>query len=856
MSKIRLNSITVKRSMTEDPMNYIGAVVESESGYLTPRLFTSTQQIDSVLGEFKYNQMYKDLIARNIAVCLLPIITKESEYNRCSLRLSNDTITECHPKFKKQYKFTDKDSLINRDYSLVNEVNKFYGLILDFTDVDLNVFLEGDNANDDNLNSNYIIINTGKPLNIDNYWDQLISTDMDPNISSSDYDLQKGDTPIYIKYQWEVNSDTKEIKYLSTLPAESTKYDYVNNLKNIWNSIPYITDTGSVCKSLEDLIIDYIKDFIVINGLPSSNPLSTTISISEWKSKFINDSFIEDFYAYDNKYVGNILTELVRVFPDEVTSEDWLRLTESNLISRIKYMKLSNDKLLFQFTYPAVNLNHFKFEGLKMYPVANYSQDILCNYTNRSKVVEFYSKIKGPAGKNIVINISQPKFEEQIYEITISNGLIFESYAVKLFDLDNSIRSAIHITEIGKQSQLVDVYLYNYWYGKEIDSDVTNQVLIDDRYFDPYGEVGYYYKNKRSEVELRLPLGEFRLDRVALDPVSLDDKINSINIFKSSRWYPDLFLVPTMENSKEFLNTLISSVDSPIGDSINYDLDERSMYSQLLINLDYRQLNDLEWYTTSQSGKYRKLPSSNNRVLYFHGKLLIDGLEYPSFYPYIYNLMNQNYLEYPAQDMIYDPFELKVGNTILLYQGIRFIDSCEITYLQVVSNGTLLGLKSQHLTDEYPAIQYMLLNDGVLRKVDPQSLQVTSGEKFELGNLMTYIDNRQINFLKYDNLNYYWESIQETVDQPDVFMIRFISSKYVRETYKRVHELVGNSDINIKSIVSDINNKCKNYLKFVQSSNMEILYNIEDPSLIKITYTITVQKLINRTFKLDIILNV
>jgi len=104
MSIVSLKSIFINSGSTQTDF-YVGSLIDSDSGFLIPKLITSTEDLVAFYGEFDYDAMYKSFIQNNIPVCLLPIITPISEYNRCSIRLNNGLIKATNPKYKKDYEF-------------------------------------------------------------------------------------------------------------------------------------------------------------------------------------------------------------------------------------------------------------------------------------------------------------------------------------------------------------------------------------------------------------------------------------------------------------------------------------------------------------------------------------------------------------------------------------------------------------------------------------------------------------------------------------------------------------------------------------------------------------------------------
>lgn len=102
MSIISLGSVftNLKANQTD---YYIGSIINSESGFLIPKVINSIEDLDAFYGKFDYSEMYKSFIQNNIPICLLPIVTPLSNYNRSSLRISNGPIQVSRPKYQKDY---------------------------------------------------------------------------------------------------------------------------------------------------------------------------------------------------------------------------------------------------------------------------------------------------------------------------------------------------------------------------------------------------------------------------------------------------------------------------------------------------------------------------------------------------------------------------------------------------------------------------------------------------------------------------------------------------------------------------------------------------------------------------------
>lgn len=1021
MSKVKLQSITSIHRTSEYQPFYVGSIIDSESGYLIPKLITSTQQIDTIFGDYPYSQMYKDLIHNNIPVCLMPVITPESKYNVCSLRLSNGLITVSHPKKDKKYTYVSLSSIISTSFkksdldddnsitithplefyprivieSESNEVRTqltysdkkikltfsekidgtisiesfpqlesdpdfikigYFGKLGDtvtptyefkvpnkiipeivLTRFDTNIRL-GDKVEanvsisdqpDDSgyytiklsptipefdcryrvdiriipsslivtksaMKETFINHNGGRyPLfKIEHYgyeaWGKVefrtenyavISvTDINNTFirynivtAESDFDfnlLSTGQTTFNLILDFtnvsyadltKVGSRTDNSNYIiiNTVtedcliasgewhgvtsnfyntnavyylqPSEGStvdiqKYNTLNKLKDWYNN-----RYAETCSSLEDLIIDFIRIYINKNGLPQVDQYGHQVFIKYWKQDLINASYIEDFWLESNEYVARILEEVLEKYSEtNIVSSD-------SLVNDIVNLKLSNSKLLFEYALPIQDLNHYRFEGLKISNSLNLSQDKLCNFTEQDKVVEFYSKIKGPTGRKIQVTISKVNFYEGLYDINITNGVEVEDYTVRLFNIPDCPIESIFISDISKTSKLVDVYFYNYWFGSELIDSLYYNELETDIPYDP--------NNLRDIDELKLPVGTFTLDRVTEEVITYKDRLNTIKVFKESDWYPDLFLVDKLPDTLKYINEIINLVDW------NEDVDS-SIFSQALINLDYHHLNR-EWFPLGPNGY--NLIDKNNRILYFYDDLIINNIKYPSYYPYILNIINQEYLRIPTNKLIYKPFGLNEGNAILLYKNGALQHSALI--LKKVGNFIKLQTKHVSVTSEVStSIIYGLLSD------DSPSLTVIIGpedetplDKFDVSDIKDYLVDKHINFLYYDNLTYFYETLCEQLNQDSLFIVRFITSKYTREIYKVRSKLLGVTAQTVRTQLNNILTKCGRILPLVDSSEFEFTQTNDS---ISVTFTIKIKSIVNRVFKMNYILNV
>lgn len=875
MSKIILKSITVNRSIEGDPFTYVGAVVDSDSGYLLPKLYKSTQEMVSDLGSFKYDQMYKDLIANGVPVCLLPVTTPESKYAVCSVRISKESDEgaalsgSVHPKKGKRYQFQQRPDLFHlnthEEYSLTDsDINQFdfdektFGTILDFTNVKL-----------EDLRTSYIIDPVTQRYK-DAYWIVMDTGDRLQMFCSEYFqdDSSKGRTITGITTSEYTYLDN-DADYFQFNPDNcQTMEEVMDSIKQRWNDPggPYLEYNNSKCFDLTDLVVNYVRQFCTEHKMPSE-----TLEDNEtWFKALIDQSWIEDFWMVSNRRVATILELVADSFgPDVELTED---LVVEQVIPRVPKLL----KLMFTFHKPSVKVNRSLLPGIKISTMRNYTQDRLCEFTERTKVVEFYAKMKGPAGQNIVINIENVPYQPELKNITITNGLITEFYTVYTTNISGKKYedNVIYFTEITNQSKLVEAYIFNY-------DDEGN--YIDDKYWDedynkPYNEDyhrGVVYDEDGTPyltTDLDIPVGTYKLDRITDEEIVDSDYYDSLDIFKGSDWYPDLMLIHEvrgkLKDGSNYIDKILEVIDQP---NLDYNKLSTSLYSSALINLDYRQLNReyIALHSDLKNSKYCLLPDRNNRLLYFHGKVYIDGIEYPSFYPYIYNLLYQDYLEYSSVNFRYDPFKLEVGNIIPLsleleddkYDPTYSRTECIlVTYINKVDdNQTLIGFISKD-DQEGSEQRFGILTQEEFWEIDPSMTEDDTFIKPDDGvywriNMMEYLRDCQVNYLMYDNLWYFWETLNEVYDQSSYFILRYIVSKYSRELAKIRHQLTGLNSWKVEERIQNLNANIMGNFQLIDNSECEITFD-EPNNQCSVHFSITVPKLVNKTYYMNFILNV
>lgn len=1046
MSEITLQSITTNRRTTQTPPFYVGAVAMTESGYLTPHLVTSHEELETIFGEDTlYLDSYKSFIDNDIPVCLLPLLSRESKYNRCSLRLSNGKIKASYPKYGKSYTARSISNIIRTDFveSDLDDTNsikvthnlKFYPKVLvetknqygvyveihpkmvysdgsiKFTfdsriggsiiieqlpdldssedhikilhfgklgesgvtyslDVDLkypvipevvitkcnctdgsitthlgekvdgNITLTSDNKLHINVgdeeNNRYRVdireipptmMSSRELIELDLRGDLVIPHDenrhpiLKTTLNSQDVtlrvvyhsnsmvalDLEKSDESSYVspnrlitryniiksesafdltrlfsnQTMFNLILDFSEVPYselikhhandyelgnyiLIQTPTDtaiicSSKYsgvgtsyynsyariqtkigigedDYtrklstISQLKDDWN-----TRYSNTCYDIVDLLIDFVTKFIKNNPL-KRDQYKEYVDLDPWKQRFVEQSYIEDFWLATNHEVGVILESIL----GEVTSD--MEFSDTWMIKMIKNLGLDTTTLLFEYASPIQDLNDYRLPGLSVRSDIWLTQDKLASFSEESKVVDFYSKIKGPAGNKIWIEIVEDRTYKGIYDLTISNDVIHENYTVHLVNHNYEVES-IFLGDVSDKSALVEVFVFNYLdpKGKWIFDKFYNELDYIDKDGLPIPHDG---DRVRDPKELVLPEGVYYLNRVTDEEYDLNSWKLSFDTFKTSDWYPDLFLVDHVYNDVEFL-TLVE-------DLVEFKSDpNQSIFSQAVINLGTEQLNP-EWYKLDSQGT-RRLPGNNNRMLYCYGPIFIDDVEYPSYFPYVLNIIKQKYLDIPNDiKMYYDPFSLQEDNAVILKDDLsgRVV---HVGVVEIVVSNKYIKLRVSHI-NESDEILYGVISDDYTKLSIVESFESdTVLETYTILSTVQFLDNNRINYLMYDNLRYYYKTLKEQLHQPNKFIVQFITSKYTREVYSIRHELTGISAVKLYNILTELNNGLLRKLPLVGSSKVD--FKIKGDTA-NITFTVTIPSLINKEYKINFILNI
>lgn len=1076
----------MNRSTSDAAPFYVGAVVGSQSGYLFPRLITSTQELGSAFGDFPYRCMYRDLIARGIPVCIMPVVTPGSTYNVPSLRLSSSIAPVSHPRKDRVYSFRSEVKIHAIEFTLTKTENRFEfkhrfnyfprsyvvidGKLIKENSESVTIyhrFATKDEVKDNDSCTRLLVeVNTSK---IDfegkkSFQGLLIIEDL-PTVQSVQYDeyINSGTNweprlpGEYADYYFEsvhyakppkndvwckevvdplenvkltgnkldLSSNSNKKFFLRCIPKTLLRYmpllpeyrlDTVApgfvGVELMKGRYPTLSVTGNQTGNQSLPLLDWYftelvfgaKNALITDSFSSENTVvRTKLSLEQIEDEIgrlqegettfgvmldfskvsYDDLFVEDpmsgklspryvliatptgnaIICVDRSNVGtssgsqygdavcelkrvndpispeekkreiikqirewfngrylysclnrnDVLTDFVqrelreKDFPIREDNgkylylEEWIRdtvhdrafrndfwiispreavkvldecihglarkgeLSKSSLIKGLEGMDLPIEELLFVMSKPIQDLKITNIPGLTSRPMPGCSMDKLCEVSEEGKVVEFYSKIKGEAGAGIEVVIEDVEEFEGVYEITVQNDFRSENYTVRLFDVGDIPIDTIFIDDISKLSNLVEVYLYNYWLK---DKDGNRVRLVDSLYLNEYTDEGFDGGNLRDIKELRLPVGSFHLDRFREEKLTEEDYRDSLEVYRGSDWFPDLFLVDRLPDIKGYCKWVLDLVDfKPTA--------EESIFSQALVKLDYQHLSE-EWMPVQDQRE--TLIGKNNRMLYFLGDLTINGETYPSFYPYVVNFLTGRYLDVVRENILYryDQF-LHPGSIMLLHEegkprnSARVMKRVEVesqskTSVRVIitrsslltlevmgSNGqreTLYGMVSEENEEEMVWQDRVMNRKGVYeiveRKVNGKEATV------RVEDPMGFVERHKINTFRYDNLRYYYETVLEPAGQPSVFLLRFISSKFTRELYKIRRGLIGVTMDAVRQRLGELIDRCTSCLPLV--SRVDSDFAAVDDKLY-VVLVVWVESITNKPFSLEFIIN-
>lgn len=479
-------------------------------------------------------------------------------------------------------------------------------------------------------------------------------------------------------------------------------------------------------------------------------------------------------------------------------------VTKDDLINGINTSsEFDTYKILINYQRPATLLNFSNIDGARFYSCFNSEQDILSDLTEEDKVIEIYSKIKGCQGKNIRIEIEKDESIKYHYYITVQLGSIIEEFNVYTVKTSEMPNEAMDVRLISGHSDLIDLVVYDY--------KLSNGKLIPQLNFIEYAPNETFDAN--NVIDIELPIGEFYLSRTCDEYSDYEDYQNTLESLSESGYYPDLFLSTVLfkDNQLQQLKDIYSYIRGSEEDTIG-GCCSQGVYSQALVKLEW-------WYMQNMSED--KLIDANNRMLYFYDDVEVNDIQLPSYQSYIMDIFNGQVLRIPAEKVLADKTDIKVGNAVN-YNGQPYL------------------LKS--ITADKVMIESA---DGDIIGVSYKDIK----------SISEILDSFKINYLNYNNLYYYYTNLHEKNNQPSLFISQFTCSKISRGVYDWGRGLVSSNQSTLNQVMQNIVTRLLNCVSYVESINYDIeIDSVNRTALISITTYMSY--LINKQFTINFLLNI
>jgi len=515
------------------------------------------------------------------------------------------------------------------DYYRELRGNLYYNIILDFTNTSntyIRYYQRGDAYTSSN-GDNYIFLNLSNGVYLLTTKSSL--SNLPSDISSSDY--------------------TGIIQY--TIDNNTSLYDLNPSYESEYR--PKLNLIKGICDALENnsqdfpyILMDFIEEFIqnwcdrelyIIGKVEEGyNEYQTKLSNGAPYDRFIQDSYIEDYWLDTNYEIEEILESIISKFKytvnDPSLDDNGVTYVGSQAFNRIWELSHSDDqitagtflgqgdrwersvifnipvnKLFIKLTNSQVESYYYLFDGLNIYTSQNYTYDRLCEYTENDKLIEFYALPKGPVGQNITINIVKDDSLYGVYNITISNNIRTETYQCYLVNYNDYADGLIQFTEINRYSELVRVKLYSYKYNgqlidySEIDTDEydKNNDLLNYENYDY--DLGYpiLINENGTEVQLINEYGEVIYNRLT----TLDTGAPALDNSTGNQLVDDsgdlLYLKVTSKNTGQLAYNYLGQ---PLKDENNRQLylelttKGEAIYNSKSILLEQMALPEGTWY--------------------------------------------------------------------------------------------------------------------------------------------------------------------------------------------------------------------------------------------------------------------
>lgn len=437
MSYLKLGKTNINYGVKPDSkFLYLSEIVDSDCSYITPKLITSSEELDIYFGNsFTQRNYYDELLHYGVSLLLYRPIKTETYNEKNDLSEYEKIIdySDMPPK-EKDYLYYDNlpENGIPEDYEpgkykfYVSSENSYY------------IWYEGQYIKPEDIPTEY---NSSSLINRDTL--RLIDYDFAGdgkfNYCHPKY-RSRSHIPVY----------TEDIEDFSKSLLQSI---YSHGVDDESRTVAFTLDFSGV-KEIKD------SDYIVF-PLPSGFPYSR-IQFYFGNQPTLGSDIISGAYSY--KVHGNTLDEKIEWIIESLTrSKDdggfgYKVIKEGEK----KFILYSSDLLLDQHFYI--------MSGLVFEKNTEVTQNIYSILSENHKRLEIFSKTIGPSDENIKIKIEKLSEYDEYYRFIISRYSyeeVFEGPLYLTIDTDTQTFTSLEKI-INQNSNLIEIKVYNQ--GRSIDN--------------------------------------------------------------------------------------------------------------------------------------------------------------------------------------------------------------------------------------------------------------------------------------------------------------------------------------------------------------------------------------------------
>lgn len=748
MAILKTGKVNLSATITRSDF-YMAMSIDTGSGFTVPYPVYNIEQLTSYFGEdFPQRKLCEKLLDNTIPILVLPVLSHVSWANKSSLKICELTGTRagelfyCHPRLEKESGvgkvLYDKSYLDNLKSSKVYDKSSSFCLMLDLT----NVTLENTDEYfivpylDENLTERLLLFTfkTEFPIEEDYYDDKVERqvTNADEIINcvienSKSHGFKVIKISEYLSDLLHSYNDTQNQQFYPTIDSSSTpesnyqlynEYleEYINYLLNIEC---YLDNWGE--------IIDQVEKLLTIESPDSNGNI---------------------YYMYGS--AGEVLAQ-----PDTIVP------VGDNILNRLSYIISQYSKVIL-LEYPKL-VNYYRtnhLTGLVTSKLGKYNERVVTTYSSNIGLFEVHSKIKGPKANEIKVRIERYEFLENSYIVTIYSNEREELYYINAdlsVDLESLGLGFSRIQVIDEESQLVTLKVCDYVLS---DGTIADKRFIDftrDNFID-YEERNKninnnpgkeFYAGELQIVNLlpsKFDTLELSLDNAVDEKVTFSSRKNNIATFRKYDYYPDFFLEDIFLHKNLWSNRSEEELQEYLDDIYNYVNDK---FSQALVNMnkEFLERGNTEYPQLATTYSY-------SRILKFYNTITIDSEKVCSFYPYIINFLQNEFLA--------------------------------------------------------------LISDDIISQITLKDDEFFAGNSMAYESAKKKLIKAKLNFIECDNLNYYYTNIREPFLDPS-FIIRYCISKLSREVLINESALINCQRSDLDYTINTITSRVTNLITLIDS---------------------------------------